>query len=148
MRLIDADALIPMMKYATTDSEIGIFPIRIGFESIVKVIESAPTIDAVEVVRCRDCKFSKDTGDYQDTYQCTSRTHAQDYLVHSLDFCSYGVRKDEPQTEPNLILPERMERGEMYEVGDSIVVMNSEDYYDLLCKSWEKDDPQTEREDE
>ena len=24
MRLIDADALIPMMKYATTDSEIGV----------------------------------------------------------------------------------------------------------------------------
>lgn len=31
MRLIDADVLIPMMKYATTDSEIGVFddgPIR------------------------------------------------------------------------------------------------------------------------
>lgn len=49
MRLIDADALLPMMKYATTDSEIGVFPIKIGFNAIAKVIDDAPTIDAVPV---------------------------------------------------------------------------------------------------
>ena len=42
-----------------------------------------------------------------------------------------------PTIEPNLILPERMERGDIYEVGETIVVMNHDDYYDLLCKSWE-----------
>lgn len=46
-RLIDADALIPMMKYATTDSEIGVFPIKIGFNAIIEVINNASTIDAV-----------------------------------------------------------------------------------------------------
>ena len=51
--------------------------------------------DLVLVVRCKDCKHSKDTGDYQDTYFCTSRTHAQDFLVHSLDYCSYGERIEE-----------------------------------------------------
>lgn len=45
MRLIDADALIPMMKYATTDSDIGVFPIKIGFDAIVKVINAQPTIE-------------------------------------------------------------------------------------------------------
>lgn len=45
MRLIDADALIPMMKYATTDSEIGVFPIKIGFDAIVKVINAQSTIE-------------------------------------------------------------------------------------------------------
>ena len=45
MRLIDADALIPMMKYATTDSEIGVFPIKIGFNDIEKVINEQPTVD-------------------------------------------------------------------------------------------------------
>lgn len=45
MRLIDADALIPMMRYATTDSEIGVFPIKIGFDAIVEVINSQPTIE-------------------------------------------------------------------------------------------------------
>lgn len=44
MRLIDADALIPMMKYATTDNEIGVFPIRIGFDAIKGVIDEAPTV--------------------------------------------------------------------------------------------------------
>lgn len=57
MRLIDADALIPMMKYTTTDNEIGVFPIRIGFDAIRGVIDNAPTIDAVEVVRCKDCRW-------------------------------------------------------------------------------------------
>lgn len=46
MRLIDADALIPMMKYATTDSEIGVFPIKIGFNEIEKVINEQPTIES------------------------------------------------------------------------------------------------------
>ena len=41
-----------------------------------------------------------------------------------------------PTIEPNLILPEQMERGDIYEVGETIVVMNHDDYYDLLCKSW------------
>ena len=41
-----------------------------------------------------------------------------------------------PSIEPNLILPERMERGDTYEVGETIVVMNHDDYYDLLCESW------------
>lgn len=45
MRLIDADALIPMMKYATTDSDISVFPIKIGFDAIVKVINAQPTIE-------------------------------------------------------------------------------------------------------
>lgn len=48
-RLIDANALIPMMKYATTDSEIGVFPIKIGFNAIIEVINNAPTIDAEPV---------------------------------------------------------------------------------------------------
>lgn len=48
-RLIDADALIPMMKYATTDSEIGVFPIKIGFNAITEVINNASTIDAEPV---------------------------------------------------------------------------------------------------
>jgi len=43
-RLIDADALIQIMKYTTTDNEIGVFPIRIGFDAIKGVIDEAPTV--------------------------------------------------------------------------------------------------------
>lgn len=49
-----------------------------------------------------------------------------------------------PSIEPKLILPERMERGECYEVGETIVVVNHDDYYDLLCKSMENKPKQGE----
>ena len=65
MRLIDADALIPMMKYATTDSDIGVFPIKIGFDAIVKVINAQPTIEPQPEISldesCTDCPlYDKD----------------------------------------------------------------------------------------
>lgn len=49
MRLIDADATIPMIKYATTDNEIGIFPIKIGHDDIVKVLKAQPTVEAIPI---------------------------------------------------------------------------------------------------
>ena len=88
MRLINADDLIPMMKYVTTDNEIGVFPILIGFDAIKKVIDDAPTIDAVEVVRCGECrnKYMKDFDMF-----CP-------YMVGILKpnmHCSYGEREGE-----------------------------------------------------
>jgi hypothetical protein len=77
MRLIDADALIPMMKYATTDNEIGVFPIRIGFDAIKRVIDDAPTIDAVEVVRCKDCKHKYVSGNGTTQYYVCDFMDAQ-----------------------------------------------------------------------
>lgn len=45
--------------------------------------------------------------------------------------------KDAPSVavEPNLILPEHMERGDIYDVGETITVMNHEDYMDMMCKA-------------
>ena len=44
-------------------------------------IEAAPTVDAVPVVRCRDCRNFK-------TYNCRMVASGYD------DFCSYGERKE------------------------------------------------------
>ena len=60
MRIIDADALIPMMKYATTDNEIGIFPIKIGFNVIEKVINDAPTIEPQQWIPVSSGKLPDD----------------------------------------------------------------------------------------
>ena len=50
-RLIDADALIE--EYDR---------IHIGEPGKArKLMEDAPTVDAVEVVRCKDCKYHQDT---------------------------------------------------------------------------------------
>lgn len=49
-------------------------------------IDNAPTVDAVEVVRCRDCQKFK-------TYGCRMVASGYD------DFCSYGERKDGADAE-------------------------------------------------
>ena len=80
MRLIDADALIEKLD-ASDESII--------FEEI---LEDAPTIDAVPVVRCKDCvsfHYSGMGGDDGITY-C-----AKGIEMHPTDFCSYGERKDD-----------------------------------------------------
>ena len=62
MRLIDADNLIPMIRYATIDSEVGIFPILIGFDAIKKVVDEAPTIDAEPVRHGHWIEYEPDNG--------------------------------------------------------------------------------------
>lgn len=90
MRLIDADNLIPIMKYTTTDNEIGVFPIRIGFNTIKRVIDEAPTIDAVEVVRCKDCKHYSVKGRTTQFGFCGYRHAGTD----ETDYCSRAVRRE------------------------------------------------------
>ena len=63
-RLIDANALVERLEYNTTDTWAkNLKAIRnwwshaVGIkDNIVRMIENAPTVDAVEVVRCKDCK--------------------------------------------------------------------------------------------
>lgn len=69
-RLIDADALIQMMRYATTDSDIGVFPIKIGFYAIVKVINAQPTIEPRKKGKWIPCE--NETGEGSNTYKCSA----------------------------------------------------------------------------
>lgn len=50
MRLIDADALFPDMRVDVYDDDAAKTALN-----IVSIVYSAPTIDAVPVVRCKDC---------------------------------------------------------------------------------------------
>lgn len=80
MRLIDADALHRKVKMETNPYGKP----TIDYDSGVKVlkwIDKALTLDAVPVVRCRDCRKFK-------TYGCRMVASGYD------DFCSYGERKD------------------------------------------------------
>lgn len=89
MRLIDADTLEYMMceEFGISEND--------DATMIYGMVINAPTIDAVEVVRCYKCRYSKDTNDYQDTYFCNHPTHNRMHLVHSFDYCSYGEVKHE-----------------------------------------------------
>lgn len=90
MRLIDADALIESVCHtADLGGWIG-DTLRNIKRLAVRYINSAPTIDAVEVVRCRDCKHFAGEGFY-----C-----AQNILpMFDHFYCYYADRKTEPQTE-------------------------------------------------
>lgn len=53
------------------------------------ILREAPTVDAVEVVRCWKCKYHEDT-DVTGFKHC--RLHSK--IVRYNDFCSYGKRKE------------------------------------------------------
>lgn len=54
----------------------------------LRCVEQAPTVDAVEVVRCKDCKYLM----FSDCYGECGKGHMG--IVSPDDFCSYGERKE------------------------------------------------------
>ena len=52
---------------------------------VLRGVEDAPTVDAVVVTRCKDCKY-RDGTPGQPNIQCGN--------MHDDDFCSYGERKN------------------------------------------------------
>ena len=59
-----------------------------------KFIEQATTVNAVEVVRCKDCKFWN-TLPSDETPSCRvfCALHSKAYRTNASDFCSYGERR-------------------------------------------------------
>ena len=86
-RLIDADALKTKAIRCETFKlyDAPVFLKAVG----TKEIDKAPTIDAVPVVRCKDCKWLYDE---MDDYCC--RSHRGLVRICENSFCSYGERKD------------------------------------------------------
>ena len=88
-RLIDADALHGKVKMETNPYGKP----TIDYDSGVKVLEwidKAPTIDAVPVVRCKDCKHCDPENHHCDHHMGT----AAPLRRKPDDFCSYGERKE------------------------------------------------------
>ena len=56
---------------------------RRGVETCIAVLEDMPTMDAVEIVRCGDCK-----------YHYCELPHMRGVEVFKEFFCYYGKRKD------------------------------------------------------
>lgn len=85
MRLIDADAL---------ESNGILFETHGGATFIaLGSVRTAPTIDAVPVVRCKDCKHFFDYEADEPRYgQC--KLISMDMDITRDDFCSYGERRD------------------------------------------------------
>ena len=90
MRLIDADKLNARLSRNATPY------------FTVSDIENAPTIDAVPVVRCWECKHHRDKSEQERKYLvediliCTSPDATDDCwnAVWPDHFCSYGEQKE------------------------------------------------------
>ena len=83
-RLIDANAFLEKMKRTSR------------YFDVVFDVEEMPTVDAVEVVRCRECKHH-----YWEQEPCHGRSvhycklpHMRGVEVFKEFFCYYGVRKE------------------------------------------------------
>lgn len=85
MRLIDANAL-DLQNRVQTDMGGLCF-----IDDVEEAIEEVPTIDAVPVVRCKDCKFRKDVLD-NGCFLCNRKMIG---MVRPDDFCSFGERKED-----------------------------------------------------
>ena len=90
MRLIDADALVAKLK-TQYGEELG-WQCIVNMSDVGMMVEDAPTVDAVEVVRCKDCKWYAPNNDGF-WYGCTFDTRNKDDEPKSNDFCSYGEKK-------------------------------------------------------
>lgn len=92
MRLIDADWVIEHTKpYELSDEDWSVTG-GTAIRLIHNVIDNAPTIDAVPVVRCKDCYYGSYDSELNDAMICTSTNDG--YWRHGDDFCSYGRKKN------------------------------------------------------
>ena len=91
MRLIDADALMDVIRQheyrlATKQGSIDYGMFTLGIQ---QAVDEQPTVDAVPVVRCKDCKWLYGV---MDDYCCINHKGLVEICENS--FCSYGERKE------------------------------------------------------
>ena len=96
MRLIDADAILKADENSDKALVLGSGKsLEIAYALLKKKVKDAPTVDAVVVTRCKDCKHKGwvqepchgKSVDYCKVWDCTLRDLES-------TFCSYGERKD------------------------------------------------------
>ena len=92
-RLIDADAMLQklsrMIAYCGKDKEVN------GLTALFQVgdaIMDCPTVDAVPVVRCKDCQWYAPNNDGS-WCGCAIDTSHPDNEPKPDDFCSFGERR-------------------------------------------------------
>ena len=99
MRLIDADSLTEELA----SLRVTIIGLRYGKgvldahmneyrKSFLRIVDEQATVDAVEVVRCKDCEFGRQPWlEGQTLVKCMKGITK---LVDPMHFCGYGERKE------------------------------------------------------
>ena len=87
---IDKNQLIQRIKQEPTD---GMFT-----EEILTVINKIETVNAVEVVRCNDCRKWNSTSHTCGEFITNQKLQGGGkvvFITEPDDFCSYGIRKEQ-----------------------------------------------------
>lgn len=85
-RLIDADAFDVMLLPDSSEE------FAEGVQYAMELLDKAPTVDAVEVVRCKNCDWYRTKGSICVNPHCTKSYYG--CRVREEHFCSYGERKE------------------------------------------------------
>lgn len=94
MRLIDANKLLQEIEF---DYDLDYGETLIDPRDFADAVCDSPTVDAVPVVRCKDCKYYK-----PDEYECGCDFAGGLPYVKAGDFCSYGQRRDQSADVRNM----------------------------------------------
>lgn len=93
MRLIDADKLKAFYKH--WDSEYSGEELKEYKRIFDSIVDQQPTVDAVKIVRCKDCKYAE----WHDNFEANIAQYFCEFIDANVelkddDFCSKGERRE------------------------------------------------------
>lgn len=93
-RLIDGAELISMLPIVEEDKQISLIG---AVADVVSMISKCQSVDAVEVVRCKDCKWfaSNNNGEWYGCPMFNAIRVVPEDAPSTDDFCSCGERREE-----------------------------------------------------
>lgn len=94
MRLIDADALLEKVQFRNPIDNHNAEVIAGCVKLTRRIINNSPTIDAVPVVRCEECKHCGGITFGNVCRRWSAPLAGMKNCTRADDFCSYGERKE------------------------------------------------------
>lgn len=85
MRLIDAEELERLFYEQVESGATDLF------DAFDDALQDAQTVDAVAVVRCRECEYAKNAKVNKKGYRICPASHME---IVDDDYCSYGEREE------------------------------------------------------
>ena len=95
-RLIEAETLMKEMyhrAFETDDDTMWQSGCWVRYRAVGQTVRAQPTVDAVPVVRCKDCRFSTWYDAADGVKRCFCDSHGSAGHTET-DFCSYAEREE------------------------------------------------------